>query len=170
MVLVVNSLTHVHAALDAYLTANLLFADGSPVDLQLHGVRRFIRDSDLPWVEAHYDFLGLQQTYWNRAGQQAALAIIGTQREGYLQLNLYQRARVFATRYTTAIIRDIVVGAFPDGELIPVYDDAPLVVQEGNLVLDGIQEHVVDTGLHSGVVQHVLQVFIRYLELYTRSV
>jgi len=169
MAIIANSLQHVYAALDRYLTAVLVFPDLSLVPLQLHGVRRFTRTTDIPWVEAHYDFLGLQQTFLNRAGQQAALPIIGTQREGYLQLNCYQRARTFATRYTTATIRDLVVGAFPDGELIPVYAD-DTTTHEGNLIIDGVQEHVVDTGYHSGVVQHVIQVAMRYWELYTRSV
>lgn len=170
MAIIANSLANVYASLDAYLQANLLFADLSPIPLQLHGVRRFLHNFDLPWVEAHYDFLTLGATFMNRAGQQAALPIIGSMRSGYLQLNAFQRARTFSQRYTTASIRDVIVGAFPDGEIMPVYDYVgSSMVQEGSFIFDGTKDHVMDTGYHSGIVQHVVQIETRYLELYTRS-
>src|SRR5262245_32137607 len=113
MTLVANSLSHVYQALDTFLTNNLLFSDGSAIPLRLHGVRRFVPPGDVPWVEAHYDFLGLQSQWMNRAGQyRENRSIYATQRSGYLQLNLYQRAPTFTTRYTTAAIRDAVVTAF----------------------------------------------------------
>lgn len=168
MALVAATLEHVYATLDAYVATQLLFADGTPVALKRHGVRRFVPPSDAPWVEAHYDFLGLQRAFRNRTGQQVASGVmIATERQGYLQLNCYQRARVYAARYTTALIRDIVVRAFPEGEQIAITDDAGS--PEAVLVFDGTQEHQIDTGINSGVVQMVVQVATRYWELSTRS-
>jgi hypothetical protein len=168
MPLVAASLAHVYSAIDSYLAAQLVMADGTPVVVKLHGVRRFVPPSDAPWVEAHYDFLGLQQTFRNRTGQQVASgAMVATERQGYLQLNCYQRARVFAQRYTAALVRDVVIGAFPDGEQIPILDD--IGVPEAVLRFDGTQEHQLDTGSQSGVIQMVIQVMTRYWELATRS-
>ena len=175
MPIVASSLTNVYASLDAYLTSTLFFTDGAPVPLRLHGVRRFIPPVDLPWIEAHYDFLGLQTSFRNRLTRTSAgLNIAVSERQGYLQLNGYLRARRYGDRYTTALIRDILVGAFPEGELIPVLNYAstnapPTYEQEGAIVLDGTQEHVLDTGINSGIMQVVVQVTTRYLELYTRS-
>src|SRR6266853_6133377 len=162
-----GSLQNVYQSLDVYLTANLLFSDGSPISIRLHGIRRFIPPQTLPWVEAHYDFLGLNDTFMNRVGMTGAgVPRIATQREGYLQLNCFQSARSFTTRYTTSMMRDLVVGQFLDGELIDIHDystDPP--GQDGWIVVDGVKDHVVDTGLHSGVIQHVVQIATRYLEI-----
>src|SRR5204862_8332598 len=132
--------------------------------------------------EAHYDFLGLQSQFLRQTG--GALpnvrdpsgdeAIYGTFRIGQLQINLYQRARTFRTRYTTAHMRDVVVNAFPDGRIIPVYNvtgasdiGAALV---GNVIMNGLRsEHVIDNGYHSGVIQHICQFDTRYIERYTRG-
>lgn len=172
MPIVSGSLANVYASLDAYLQASLLFSDGSAIALRLHGVRRFVPPATDPWIEVHYDFLGLNSVFMNRVGLTGAgMPRIASERQGYLQLNCYQRARAFATRYTTAVIRDITIGAFPEGELIAVCDyttDPP--TPDGWIVADGIQDHVADTGLHSGIVQHVIQVKTRYLEISTRSV
>ena len=150
----------------------MLFADGSAIPLRLHGVRRFVPPGGSPWVEAHYDFLGLQSQWMNRAGQlRENRSIYATERSGYLQLNLYQLASTFTTRYTTASIRDAVVTAFHEGSLIRVYDlDDVSQPQEGWLVSDGLKEHVQDTGYLSGIIQHILQISMRYMELYTRAV
>lgn len=167
--LAAGSLTNVYGSLDLYLQAALVDAQGQPLALRLHGVRRFVPPVEDPWIEAHYDFLGLSAAFQRQIGG----SILGTHRQGYLQLNLYQRARVFTTRYTTAGMRDLVVAAFPDGGIAPIYDlsvadantPAPVV---GAFILDGVQEHVLDTGQQSGIIQHVLQVATRYLEHFTR--
>lgn len=166
--LAAGTLTNVYGSLDAYLQAQLV--DGAGLAVRLHGVRRFIPPVDTPWVEAHYEFLGLQESFRRQIGG----SIFATERQGYLQLNIYQRARVFTTRYTTAVARDLVVAAFPDGGIVPILnvtDATPDVpgVAVGALILDGLQEHVQDTGLRSGVIQHVVQVQTRYLEHFTRK-
>ena len=176
MPIVANTLTNIYASLDAYLQTHLVYADSTPVSLRLHGQRRFIPPPDDPWVEAHYEFLGLQSQFMNRLTRTSdRIPLIASERLGYLQLNLYQRARVFSQRYTTAVIRDLVVGAFPEGETLTILDytsvDAPPTLEpQGSLLFDGVQEHVQDMGLYSGVVQVVLQVRTRYLEIATRSV
>ena len=176
MAIVAANLENIYASLDQYLADHLLFSDGSPVALRLHGVRRFIPPVDLPWIEAHYDFLGLQNRFANRVSRTSAgLAVLAREPSGYLQLNCYQRARSFATRYLLASTRDLIVGAFPEGELIEIrgYEstNTPATMEiEGHIVIDGIQEHHIDTGINSGVVQYVVQIKTRYLELYTRSV
>ena len=176
--LAAGSLANIYAALDAYLTEQLVTSAGFA--LRLHGVRRFVPPIDAPWVEAHYGFLGLQAQFLRQTGGTIASArwpgydesVYGTERRGYLQLNLYQRARFFMQRYTTAAMRDVVVGSFADGTILPVYDivgerTAELV---GNIIADGIDnEHVLDDGLKSSVIQHVLQIRTRYLERYTRG-
>lgn len=171
MAILSGSLANVYASLDQYLTANLLFSDGAAVPLRLHGVRRFVPPATAPWIEAHYDFLGLNSVFMNRVGVTGGgVPRIATQREGYLQLNCYQRARSFSTRYTTSMIRDLVIGAFPEGEIITILDYVGTQEPDGSLIIDGTQDHVADNGLHSGVVQHVVQVSMRYLEIFTRSV
>lgn len=176
MAIVSNSLENIYLSLDAFLQANLRYADNSPVALHLHGVRRFIPPVDLPWVEAHYDFLGLQSEFRGRVSPTSTGRwVVAREPSGYLQLNCYQRARRYADRYTTAAIRDIVIGAFPEGELVEVRDyettNTPATMElEGWVVVDGIQEHTVDSGINSGVVQCVIQIKVRYLELSTRSV
>ncbi len=170
--LAAGSLANVYASLDQYLTDTLV--TGAGVALQGHGVRQFIPPTDDPWVQAHYDFLGLQSLYQRQIGRVTdTVAILGTERRGYLQLNLYQRARVWATRYTTAAIRDVVVGAFPEGSMMPVYDYTGMthggtLDEVGVMIFDGLKEHVQDTGIRSGMIQHVLQIATRYLEHYTR--
>lgn len=168
--LAAGSLENVYASLDLYLQTSLVDAAGVPLALRLHGVRRFVPPVDAPWVEAHYDFLGLTADFQRQIGG----SVFGTHRRGFLQLNLYQRARVFTTRYLTAGMRDLVMSAFPDGGVIPIYDvsqpDALLTLNAvGSFILDGVQEHVQDTGQQSGVIQHVLQIATRYLEHFTRT-
>lgn len=171
MSILAGSLTNIYQSLDAYLTANLLFSDGAAVPLRPHGVRRFVPPVTAPWVEAHYDFLGLNSVFMNRVGVTGAgVPRIATERQGYLQLNCYQRARSFATRYTTGTIRDIVIGIFPEGEIITIWDYAGTQEPDGSLIIDESKEHVADNGLHSGIIQHVIQVSMRYLEIFTRSV
>lgn len=174
MALLAVSLQNVYQSLDAYLTAVLLFPDGAPIALKGHGVRRFVPPPVDPWVEAHYNFLGLDDTFMGRVGQGDGPQRFAVQRSGYLQLNLYQRARVFTTRYTTAFIRDVVYAQFPEGGLIDVLDytgTLPDVAPEkqASVILDGITENVVDTGDQSGVIQHVLRVQTRYVENYSRA-
>lgn len=163
-ILSAGSLANVYASLDAYLTATL-----SPViTVRLHGVRRFIPPVDDPWVEVHYDFLGLQSEFRRQTGRWADDQLIqATERQGNLQLNIYQRARVWATRYTTASARDLVMAAFPEGKVLHIYDSDGIAIV-GALICDGTQEHVQDHGMMSGLVQHVIQVRTRYLEHYTR--
>ena len=162
--LAAGSLANVYASLDLYLQTSLVDAQGQPIALRLHGVRRFVPPVDAPWVEAHYEFLGLTGDFQRQVGG----GIFGTHRRGFLQLDLYQRARVFTTRYVTAGMRDLVVAAFPEGGIVPIYDLSGTLLEVGSLILDGIQEHVQDTGQQSGIIQHVLQVGTRYLEEFTR--
>ena len=163
-----GSLVNVYAAWDTYLTAQLITASG--LSVRLHGVRRFIPPVDDPWVEAHYQFLGVQSQYQRQVGP----SLYGTERHGFLQLNLFQRARVYTTRYTIASARDQVVTTFPEGALIPVYDTASADVQGvapqvAVIVLDGIREESPDDGKHTSIMQHVVLVATRYLEEFTRS-
>ncbi|HEY5868960.1 MAG TPA: hypothetical protein VI542_25935 [Candidatus Tectomicrobia bacterium] len=165
--LAVGSLQNVYAALDAYITTHLITDAGLAV--RLHGIRRFMPPADAAWVEVHYDFLGLQGDFRRQTGRYADDALIyATERQGNLQLNIYQRARVWATRYTTAEARDAVIAAFPEAGLIPIPDSVGGTEAQGMLILDGSQEHVQDTGIQSGIIQHVVQVKTRYLEHYTR--
>lgn len=163
-----GSLVNVYGALDLYLTAQLVTAGG--LSVKLHGVRRFIPPVDDPWVEAHYQFLHLSEYYDRQVGP----SLYGAERAGLLQLNVFQRARVFTTRYTIASARDQVVTAFPEGGFIPVYDEASAdaegtAPQVAVIILNGITEHTQDDGALSGVMQHVVQVQTRYLEEFTRS-
>ena len=166
--LAAGRLENVYRSLDTYLQTQLI--DGAGLVVRLHGTRRFVPPVDAPWVEVAYDFLGLRSAFRRQIGG----SVFATERQGTLQLDIFQRARVFTTRYTTAAARDLVVAAFPEGHLIPVYDiagaapDTPYI-HVGTLALDDLQEHVQDTGLRSGVVQHVLQVATRYLEHFTRD-
>lgn len=178
MALLQASLANVYQSLDAYLGVALVDAQGAPLALRPHGVRRFVPPADAPWVEAHYDFLGLGDTYLGLAGPSLGGTRpypIGTARSGYLQLNCYQRARVFRQRYTTAAVRDLVVDAFPDGGLIPIHDWSQVTdsggepIQEAVLVINGCKDHVQDMGLESGLVQHIVQIATRYWELTTRA-
>lgn len=160
-------LENVYLSLDAYVTAKLVTEGG--LSVRPHGVRRFIPPTDAPWVEVHYNFLGLQSEHVRQIGG----SLLGTHRSGHVQCNLYQRARVYAQRYTTAHARDHVVAAFPEGHLAPVYDYAGTLpdgepVQVGCLLFDGLTEHVADTGQRSGLIQHVVQIATRYLEQFTR--
>lgn len=175
MAILAAGLINVYLSIDAYLTANMVNADGSSIALRLHGVRRFVPPTSDPWIEAHYDFLGLQNTFKNRDGMGTGPPILASEKSGYLQLNLYQRALTFAQRYVTSVIRDTVVAAFPEGGLIPVLHYDGLIAgetpdKEGFVIIDGVQEHVVDTAIHSGVIQHIVQVQTRYIELYSRDV
>ena len=166
-VLVAGSLQNVYASLDLYLQTTLIVGAGLAV--RLHGTRRFVPPVDTPWVETHYDFLGLQSTF----RRQVTRGALATERQGHLQLDIFQRARIFTTRYTTAAVRDRVMDAFPEGHIVPIYDiagagvDLPYV-EVGAMILDATTEHVADTGQKSGVIQHVMQVATRYLEQFTR--
>ena len=175
-----GSLENVYSALDTYLTEELVTKAG--LSLRLHGTRRFIPPVDDPWIEAHYDFLGLQSQFLRQTGGDLPNArtpgydeaIYGTFRIGELQLNAYQRARVFRQRYTTARMRDIIVNAFPDSRIIPVYDVASHsdtgAARVGNIICSGVPtEQVLDDGMRSGVIQHVLRVQTRYIERYTHG-
>ena len=176
MPIVAGTLVNVYTSLDAYLQTHLVYADSTPVSLRLHGQRRFVPPPDDPWVEAHYEFLELQSQFMNRLTRTSTgISIIGTERLGYIQFNCYQRARIFSARYTTAMIRDLVMGIFGDGENIPIYDYAHIDINptpelQGGLLIDGSQAHVQDMALYSGVTQVVIQVYVRWIELYTRSV
>ena len=175
MAILAAGLINVYLSIDAYLTANMVNADGSAISLRLHGVRRFVPPTSDPWIEAHYDFLGLQNEFRNRDGMGTGVPILATEKSGYLQLNLYQRAINFTQRYLTSTIRDTVVAVFPEGGLIPIahYDGLAFEgtpAPEGWVVIDGVQEHVQDTAIHSGVIQHILRIATRYIELYSRDV
>lgn len=166
-------LQNVYASIDAYLQEHLLDAEGNAITVRLHGVRRFVPPVDAPWVEAHYDFLGIQSQYRRQMGSLAGVSIHSTERQGHLQLNIFQRARVFSTRYTTAAVRDLVVAVLPEGHLLSIRDYAHQVEgttpdQVGLLVIDGLNEQVLDTGMRSGVIQHMVQCRTRYLEPFTR--
>src|SRR3990167_6623377 len=173
-VLAAGSLTNVYASLDAYCTTQLIDAAG--LSVKLHGVRRFVVPVDAPWVEVSYAFLGLQSQHvrqmYSRTPQ-TPMDVYGTARSGQLQLDIFQRARIFTQRYTTAAARDIVVGAFPEGSMIEIYDytgvppDTP-PAGVGVIILDGLTETVEDSGMESGVTHHVLQIATRYLEHFTR--
>ena len=163
-----GSLVNVYAAWDTYLTAQLVTAGG--LSVRLHGVRRFIPPVDDPWVEAHYQFLGAGGQYQRQIGP----SLYGTERHGFLQLNLFQRARVYTTRYTIASARDRVVAAFPEGGIVLVYDDASADIngvapQVAVIIIDELTEQSQDDGKYTGVMQHVITVATRYLEEYTRA-
>lgn len=176
MPIVAGTLDSIYASLDTYLQDHLRYADGSPVALKLHGVRRFVPPPDAAWVEVYYSFLGLQQRFMNRLTRTATgVPLIATERSGYLQLSIFQRARVFSRRYTLAAARDLVVGLFPDGEVLTIRDystdDAPPSLEPlGSLMFDGVQEHTLDLGQMSGLQQHVVQIATRYLEIASRSI
>jgi hypothetical protein len=137
--------------------------------LRLHGTRRFIPPVDDPWVELHYDFLGLQSEFRRQTGRWNDDKLIqATERQGNLQCNIYQRARQWATRYTTATARDLVMSAFPEGTVIHIYAESGTGAEVGALILDGSQEHVQDQGMQSGLIEHVIQIRTRYLEHFTR--
>ena len=164
-VLAAGSLVNIQTSLDAYITAQI-----PTLTVRLHGVRRFIPPTDAAWVEVHYDFLGLQSEFRRQTGRWNDDKLVqATERQGNLQLNIYQRARQWATRYTTAAARDLVMNAFPEGQVIHIYDygDTPGMIV-GALIFDGVQEHVADKGMLSGLIQHVIQVRTRYLEHETR--
>jgi hypothetical protein len=172
------SLANVYASLDAYLMAHLVDAQGLPLALRLHGVRRFVPPTEDPWVEVHYDFLGLGSTFKNLAGRRIEgirPQPVAVERTGYLQINCYQRARIFSTRYTTAAVCDLVSDVFVEGSLIPVYDWSAVTEsggeprQEAVLVCDGTKSHVADSGMQSGVIQHVIECATRYWEISTRA-
>ena len=165
-----GSLVNVYASLDAYLTQVLVTPppDGPGLTVNLPGVRHFNPPIDDPWVVPYYDFLGLQNQYMHLANATQYV----TERQGYLQLNIYQRARIWTQRYLTASARDQVVNAFPDGKIIVIYDysnlDNPEPDDVGYFHVDGLKEHVQDSGLKSGVIQHIVQVSTRYFEYFTR--
>ena len=91
-----GSLVNIYASLDQYLLATLA-ADvgdgGAGLALHMHGVRQFFPPVDAPWVQVHYDFLGLQSEYFHLANA----TDYAREPQGYLQLNIYQRAREWAT-------------------------------------------------------------------------
>jgi hypothetical protein len=171
-----GSLASVYASLDAYLTAQLRYADGSPISLRLHGQRRFVPPAELPWVEVHYELLGIRSSFRNRLTRTASqIPLIATERSGVLQLDLHQRARVFSRRYTLASIRDRVVGVFAEGEVVDIqdFDDTngpPSLAKLGAIIVDEVTEHQTETGVNSGVIAYTIQVAVRYLEVATRSV
>lgn len=178
--LAAGKLQNIYDALDRWLAAELV--TGAGLVVRDHGVRRFVPPADDPWIEAHYDFLGLQSQFLRQAGWTRDNtrfpgydeSVYATERRGQLQLNVFQRARTFTTRYTTAVARDKVVAAFSDGAVIPVYDVASGISEgaplAGNIICDGIEgESVVDDGMRSGLTQHALMIATRYLELFTRG-
>lgn len=160
-------LDNLYQSLDAYITTTLITAAG--LSVRAHGVRRFIPPTDAPWVEVHYNFLGLRSEHVRQVGG----SILGTHRMGQLQCNIFQRARIFGQRYTTASARDLVVAAFPEGHIVPIHDYVGTLpdgmpAQVGCLILDGYTEQVLDTAQRSGLTQHVIEVHTRYLEMFTR--
>ena len=165
-----GSLANVYASLDRYLLATIAAAppDGAGIALQLHGVRQFIPPIDDPWVQVFYNFIGLQSQYFHLANNTQ----YAREPQGYLQFNVYQRARVWSTRYTTAAARDAVVNAFPEGKILSIYDysdpNTDMPQECGYFHIDETKEHVTDWGLRSGVTQHVIQVATRYFEYFTR--
>lgn len=167
-----GALANVYASLDRYLAEQ--FIETALLVVRLHGVRRFVPPVDAPWLEAHYAFLGLQGHYRRQIrGLSGGEDVFGIHRDGYLQLNLFQRARIFTQRYTTAAGRDVVVNAFPEAGMIGIFDYVNQIpdttpVRIGVLQWNGITEACVDDGYQSGVTQHMLQVQTRYLEQYTR--
>ena len=171
--LVGGLLQNVYLSLDVYLAVNLLDVDGIPIAIHQHGIRRFVPPVDAPWIETHYDFLGIQSDYRRQMGSIAGVSIHSTERRGYLQLNIYQRARIFTQRYTTAATRDLVVAALPEGHCIAIRDYVHAVGDVvpddvGVLILDGVTEHVIDTGFQSGMTQHLVECVTHYLEPFTR--
>ena len=166
-VLDAGSLVNVYGSLDTYITLRLALEAG--LSVRLHGSRRFVPPIDDPWVEIHYDFLGLQSTFRRQTGRYADDQLVqATERQGNLQCNIYQRARFWATRYTTATARDVVMGAFPEGTVIHIYANGGTGDVVGALILDGAQEHVQDQGMQSGLIEHVIQIRTRYLEHFIR--
>ena len=170
--LAAGSLQNIYASLDAYLTTKLVTEAG--LALQLHGVRRFIPPTETPWVEVFYDFLGMQSQFRRQTGAyHNDRLVLATEQHGYLQCDIYQRARFWATRYTTAAARDAVVSALPESGIILVYDYASgqdhTSEEVGAIILDGKTEYVADQGLTSGIIQHVIQVRTRYLETYVQG-
>lgn len=174
-VLAAGSLQNVYASLDRYCQEQLV--DGAGLTVKLHGIRRFIVPVDAPWVEISYAFLGLSQQHVRQMYSRVPgmpMDVVGTARSGHLQVDVFQRARVFTQRYTTAVARDIVVGAFPEGGLIEIYNYSEILPDMhptgvGVIIVDGITESVLDTGIESGVTQHNLQIATRYLEHFTRD-
>lgn len=163
-ILAAGSLVNIQGSLDVYITTAI-----PGLAVRLHGVRRFVPPVDDPWVEVHYDFLGLQSAYRRQTGRWADDQLIqATERQGNLQVNIYQRARLWATRYTTAVARDLVMAAFPEGTVIHIYDNGGSGDGVGALIFDGSQEHVQDQGMRSGLTQHVIQIRTRYLEHFVR--
>ena len=166
-----GALANVYPSLDRYLQEQ--FVDTGLLVVRLHGVRRFVPPVDAPWLEAHYGTVAIRNVYRRQIrGLPTGEDVFGVQREGYVQLNLFQRARVFTTRYTTALARDLVANAFREASMMQIYnylEQAPDAAPDpvGLLVFDGLQDHVADEGDRSGVIQHVVQVQTRYLEQYT---
>lgn len=167
-ILAAGSLQNVYASLDRYCQEQL--SDAAGLSVKLHGVRRFVPPTDAPWVEIAYNFLGMQAQHHRQIYE----GVVGTSRIGHLQVSIFQRARIFAQRYTTAQARDTVVAAFPEGSIIEVYgysdvlpDMEPAIV--GAIVLHETTEQVLDDGMESGVTQHVLTIQTRYLEHFTRA-
>jgi len=168
---------NVYASLDRYLTEQLVTAGG--LTLRGHAERRFIPPVDDPWVEAHYDYLGLWGEYRHRiTSTDLGARVYGVDRNGYLQLNIYRRARTFATRYLLGRPRDVVVSAFPEGGQIALYDYAHAVVGPsgsiepelvGAIIVDYVQEHTQDTGYRTACMQHIVQVYMHWLEHFTRG-
>lgn len=165
MLLPNGSLANVYYALDRYCAEQL-----PTLTIRPHNTRRFIPPVDDPWVETHYDFLGLSGEFRRYITKSAQDNVYGIERQGYLQINIYQRARTFATRVTLAAARDTVVAAFPESQAIGVYNytGGNTVDVIGQIIIQGIQEHSQDNGMRSGVPCHVVQVLTRYLEYYTR--
>lgn len=166
-----GSLANVYASLDKYLLETIAAAPedgGAGLALHLHGVRQFIPPVDAPWVQVHYDFLGLQSQYFHLANATQ----YAREPQGYLQFNVYQRARVWANRYLTAAARDAVVNVFPEGKILSIYDfsdtNTDMPEECGYFHIEHTKEHIQDMGLQSGVTQHVIQVFTRYFEYFTR--
>ena len=166
---------NVYASLDVYLAAQLT---DNGLTVRNHAERRFIPPADDPWVEAHYDSLGLWGDYRHRVtSTDLGARVFGVDRCGYLQLNIYRRARTFASRYLLGAPRDLVVSAFPEGGHIALYDYANAVIGPsgeiepdlvGAILIDSIQEHTQDMGYRSAVMQHIVQIYLHWLEHFTR--
>ena len=173
--LAAGSLTNVYASLDRYIQEKLI--DGAGLSVKTHGTRRFVPPADAPWVEVMYNFLCLTQQHVRQMYSRVPLQpmdVYGTARSGHIQCNVFQRARQFTTRYVTALARDIVVGAFPEGGLIQIFDYSDALPDTepngvGVIIMDGLTETVTDVGMESGITQHTIMIQTRYLEHFTRS-
>ena len=167
-----GQLQNIYRSLDRYALEQLVTNRGLTV--RYHGERRFVPPVDAAWAELHYEFLGLSGVFRRaisvRVNDDTTRETVqASERQGMLQVNVFQRARTFATRYLIYAARDVVVEAFPESLSLAIYDyqnavDPDPPAQVGLLQFAGYTEHTQDLALRSGVLQHVVQIYTRYLE------